>query len=368
MKIVVVGSTQGKGGLHTHFRLLLEFLVAEKHDVMAIGIGDTASETLAAEGIREAHCVSHHAPGLVDKVRKYLQMRRSIIAAVRFAPDLFVAAGMGNGYARIARGIGPRAFRFYQEVIHTALPYKQRLNLLDAVDAVAVQSPMMCRSYRAHITTTKPVGCLPCFAEVLPGAHLARLPAPGDALRFAYFGRLAENKGLCELVRAIAKVRDQINATLDIHGEGAERASIEAAIRQAGMEDSIRVCGTYPGGAAYPEMLSSYHALLLPSMWGEGLPLILLEAMSVGLPFLGTRIGAIPDAAVDNPDAMIVEPDEAGMAEGLVRMASALREGRISNARARSLYERKFSMPGMAAEWRKMLADPRGYFESGVSQ
>jgi glycosyltransferase involved in cell wall biosynthesis len=94
--------------------------------------------------------------------------------------------------------------------------------------------------------------------------------------------------------------------------------------------------------------------------------LILLEAMSVGLPFLGTRIGAIPDAAVDNPDAIIVEPDEAGLEAGLVRMADALREGRISNTRARSLYETKFSMASMAAEWRKMLADPRGFFESAV--
>ena len=187
-------------------------------------------------------------------------------------------------------------------------------------------------------------------------------PSSQEELRFCFFGRLAANKGLAEFLMAFAKVAHESGAILDIHGAGPERAHLEALVSRLRLQDRVKLCGHYPGGSAYAQLLSSYHCLILPSRGYEGLPLVLIEAMSCGLPFLATNIGAIPEAATGNKDVVLMSPDEEGMCAGIRECARKLRQGLISRARLREYYQQHFSPEVFEASWRTMLRSPRSFF------
>ncbi|HEX4144921.1 MAG TPA: glycosyltransferase [Pirellulales bacterium] len=50
--------------------------------------------------------------------------------------------------------------------------------------------------------------------------------------------------------------------------------------------------------------------LVLPSLFGEGLPMVVLEAMAAGVPVIATRVEGVPEAIRDGVDGLIVAPDD----------------------------------------------------------
>jgi phosphatidylinositol alpha-mannosyltransferase len=65
------------------------------------------------------------------------------------------------------------------------------------------------------------------------------------------------------------------------------------------------------------------HALALPSLYGEGTPMVLLEAMAAGVPVIASRVEGIPGVMRDNVDGILVQPGSArDLARAICRIAS----------------------------------------------
>lgn len=363
MKILIIANSHGAGGGTTHFQLLTKFLAGEGHQVFAIGVGDEDKFLPEAEGLAGRARLPQTARGLGGKVKKaavYLGIARQ---AKKFRPDLFLGIGYGKSYVRLAKMLKGSAFAFFQDLIYAPTPGDPLItSLVDAFDAVAVQSPAMVKPFLAGIPTDKGVRCLPCFGQPPVPGYLCRLPGPSENIRLAYFGRLAGNKGVAEFLRSFARVRKQAGMALDIYGSGPERGAIEQAVMDLQLQEAVAVRGPYPGGEDYARLLSQSHALVLPSLRFEGIPLVLLEAMSYGVPFLSTTIGAISDTAAGNPDVLVVDPSENSLAEGLLRLCNGLRTGRIDPARLQKYYQKHFSHDAIGSVWKEMLEDPRKFF------
>ena len=97
---------------------------------------------------------------------------------------------------------------------------------------------------------------------------------------------------------------------------------------------------------------------VLPSLFGEGLPMVVLEAMSAGVPVVGTRIEGVPEAVRDGVDGLLAAPGDPGdLARTIARVIR--READWSELR-RSAHERQagqFSDRSMAAGVAKVYSD-----------
>ena len=107
---------------------------------------------------------------------------------------------------------------------------------------------------------------------------------PGHT-RFLFVGRLARPKGLDMALRALGQLKER-QWTLDVIGDGPQREEWEALTAEMGLQDRV----TFHGFRNDAEAWMARSACLLFTSYQEGMPLTVLEALSVGIPILASDI------------------------------------------------------------------------------
>ncbi|HKY92800.1 MAG TPA: glycosyltransferase [Nevskiaceae bacterium] len=130
-------------------------------------------------------------------------------------------------------------------------------------------------------------------------------------------GRLHFVKGFGDLLRAFAQVRAQRSVRLIILGEGKERPNLEALVGELGLQDSVQLPGRVPWTAPW---FARADVFVLSSR-REGLPAVLIEALSVGLPVVATRCPSGPEEILQ--DGRLGRLVEVGDVDGLARAIEA---------------------------------------------
>ncbi|MGE4545753.1 MAG: glycosyltransferase [Pedobacter sp.] len=97
-------------------------------------------------------------------------------------------------------------------------------------------------------------------------------------------GRLTEQKDYGLLIRAVKRVRESLPVRLIILGEGEERSALEQLIVDLDLQDSIAL----PGFVSNPYAYMRHAAMFVLSSRWEGLSMVLIEAMAVGMPVVST--------------------------------------------------------------------------------
>lgn len=193
--------------------------------------------------------------------------------------------------------------------------------------------------------------------EVIPNAALpvgveAR---PAESKRVIAVGRLDYQKGFDRLIRSWAKAMrmgDFEGWTLDIFGQGEWRKMLEDQAKELGVADSVNLRGTTQNVAAEYEQ----SAVLAMTSHYEGFPMVMIEAMSAGLPVVTMDYLCGPSDVIE-PDVsgIIVEQDnEEAMARALARLMEDSEARTRMGAEARKVVDR-FSEEKVMARWVEMF-------------
>ena len=117
--------------------------------------------------------------------------------------------------------------------------------------------------------------------------------------RFAIVGRLEPRKGVDLALDALAL--EPSGATLDVVGDGDERASLERRASARGLGARVR----FHGFVADPRGIVAACDAVLCSSREEGLGIALLEAMAMARPVVGFRVGGVPEIVEDDVTGLL---------------------------------------------------------------
>jgi glycosyltransferase involved in cell wall biosynthesis len=174
-----------------------------------------------------------------------------------------------------------------------------------------------------------------------------------DRIAFLAAGRLSHQKAPAILVRAAETVLSESPSALFLWaGDGELRADIECdiewEIESQGLQDDFRLLGQRDD---LPGLLPAFDAFVMPSRY-EGLPYALLEAMSAGLPVIGTGVSGIKDLIEDGRCGYLIQhlsPEY--VADAVLRLIDKGPDGRAEmGAAARELVVGRYTIDRMVSE------------------
>ncbi|GAA3347005.1 hypothetical protein GCM10020358_60150 [Amorphoplanes nipponensis] len=174
-------------------------------------------------------------------------------------------------------------------------------------------------------------------------------------------GRLTKQKGFDLLVEAWSTVAERHpDWQLQIFGWGAHKDKLAARIGELGLADQVRLMGTT---RTLDEHLAGASAYVLSSRF-EGLPMVLLEALTVGLPAVAFDCPTGPAEIIeDGRNGLLIPPEDVpALADGICRMIEKPEERRAMGRAALASSER-YTIGTVKLAWEKLfaeLADRRG--------
>ena len=149
---------------------------------------------------------------------------------------------------------------------------------------------------------------------------------PARPFTIVCVGTLHEVKGQVHLVRACQHLAGGgIDFVCHLVGDGPDRPMLERVIAEAGLADRVLLDGVM-AREALADLLAVSDVLVTPSVptaqgKREGIPVVLMEAMSSGLPVVASRLSGIPELVEDGVTGLLVEPGDAvGLAAALARL------------------------------------------------
>lgn len=166
-------------------------------------------------------------------------------------------------------------------------------------------------------------------------------PSP-SSFRVVTVGRLAPVKGQRVLIDAFRiLIAEGRHAELWIAGDGSERSALEQHAAACGLSQHVRFTGAI-SQPAVQELYREADCFALAS-FAEGIPVVLMEAMSMEIPCVATWVNGIPELIRDERDGLLVPPsDAAALAKQIARLMddAGLRErlGRAGRIRAREAF------------------------------
>ncbi|HYC57227.1 MAG TPA: WecB/TagA/CpsF family glycosyltransferase [Candidatus Binatia bacterium] len=176
---------------------------------------------------------------------------------------------------------------------------------------------------------------------------------------FALFvGRLTDEKGIATLMAAW----ESLAIPLRIVGSGPWESRLRA---WASKRPHVHIEG-WLAPEHVRRRLTSARFLVMPSLWYEGFPIALLEAMAAGVPVLASRQGSLAELADESRGCIPVDPGDApALAAASLRLWQDAPLNRFLSSRARNAFEASYDAE---AGYRRLLELYEGVVESRASR
>lgn len=178
----------------------------------------------------------------------------------------------------------------------------------------------------------------------------SELGIPDGAWVVGTVGRLAPEKNQGLLIDAMAPILDP-RRHLVIVGAGPDSAALVERARATLRPELIHFTGARSDVQA---LLAAFDAFALTSE-SEGLPLVVLEAMAVGLPVVATAVGGIPDVVEHAKTGFLVpSADRIGLMKELLQLSTRPQSTRDVANTARLMVLERHSMEHMARDYESL--------------
>jgi glycosyltransferase involved in cell wall biosynthesis len=238
----------------------------------------------------------------------------------------------------------------------------------NALDAVVVPSTAMRETLERYGVATRieivPTGIpLPEFSGGDGARFRARHGIPPSRPVLAYVGRVAFEKNIGFLLRALARVRERVpEALLVVCGEGPALATLKREAAALALGESVRFVGYLDRATELRDCYRAADSLVFASRT-ETQGLVLLEAMALGIPVVSTAVMGTRDVVGPGRGALVAADDERDFAAQVVRLLGdpALRARLAEEGPA---YARTWSAPALA---QRMEAFYRAVLEGAVA-
>jgi glycosyltransferase involved in cell wall biosynthesis len=205
-------------------------------------------------------------------------------------------------------------------------------------DALAARSPVLGAALASVAAVVAPTAYmrerLARFGVPAERLHLVRFGVPrpnadctaevnhdAQRMRIAFVGTLAPHKGAHLLVDALAQLRD-VSLQLDLHGDVTDAAYCRALQAAAGADARIRLRGRF-ASADIGRVLRNADVLVIPSLWDENTPLVLLQAIAHRCPVLVSDVPGLLEAMRLELDGWAFRRNDAGNLAGSLRRLAA---------------------------------------------
>ncbi|HEY3350243.1 MAG TPA: glycosyltransferase [Thermoanaerobaculia bacterium] len=196
-----------------------------------------------------------------------------------------------------------------------------------------------------HDTIPEPA---PSPQDVEAARQAAALP-PGAPV-IGIVARLHPQKGVDVFLEAAAAVRAEFpSAAFVVIGEGELGSELRKTERRLGLEGAIR----WLGGRPNLPFLPLFTVAAIPSRW-EGIPLVLLEYMAIGLPIVATRIDGLADAVGPDEAELVPKDDAPALGEAILRLLRDPDLARRRGAAARRRFAATFSLASTVRRLREL--------------
>lgn len=214
-------------------------------------------------------------------------------------------------------------------------------------DALVVLTERDRENYLSHIRTKKPIIVIPNPAQRHPFCYDSASKIILSA------GLLLPIKGYDKAIRAAAKVLPQHpDWQWVICGEGPERERLEKRITEAGLQGQVLL----PGTVRDMDGRYQHAALYVMSSEMEGLPMVLLEAKSWGLPIVSFDIMTGPsDIVRDGVNGYLVPPGDVDVLAARIGELIARSELRERFSQDSQLDMEKFDFESIVQKWQEVL-------------
>lgn len=232
---------------------------------------------------------------------------------------------------------------------------------IEKSDAVTTVSEFLRRETVREFRIEHPIDVIHNFVDT---EAFRPKPTPGARARFSPHGErvlmhvsnFRKVKNMPVLIQVFYEVQKHVPTRLVLVGDGPERESTERQAEALGIVSKVDFLGDQEYIA---DLLPAADVFLLPSQH-ESFGLAALEAMSCGVPVLGSRIGGLPEVIEHEQTGFLCDPNDVDCMKAIVLGLfhdEALRQriGRAARERAERLFNRDRIVAQYVAVYRRLL-------------
>ncbi len=359
MNILLVNMNMGEsrawGGIESHSAVLASLLSGRGHNVI-IACRSEGSVKVSGGLVLPSRRITMRNSGDIRAMMKLMKIIR------RDRIDI-VIANLGLEYwpaavAALLHGIRIVFVRHQVDRIRATTRWLIR-NHIDAVIAVsnAVQDALLKSGIPAEkIEVVHNSISLKKFdPRMVDRDHVRReLGFEADAIVIGMAGKLDRGKGVFELVHAVSRIAHKYpKLKLLFIGDGSDRSSLEEETRRLTLHDRVIFAGVR---IDIEQMYAAMDVFVLPSTCQEAFGMVLIEAMAMGKPVIGTNVGGIPEIVENGISGALITPgDVSSLAEAISRYIDDSLFAKRMAEEGRKTVERNFSEWAMCECFERIL-------------